>query len=190
MHRRGTHRESHRLGTDSTRRDGVRSSNLIHQRTPRMPAGYRPVPGDMVPEYLETSPRGWRVHDAAACRRKDRRARSRGRSDKSNMAPNGYAAAQRPTGCLVLHAGVRGFGSVMFQRAVARIRTPGEVPIGSITNGVPARILGRHEWFSTVGRGRPGGFVQRPRCRAALQEVRSRPFVVDFRYSCARQLVR
>ena len=146
----------------------VRSSTVFTTHTP-VPAGIDRFPVDMVRSYFDDDPEG----DGAATLLPGvptERILALGAEDdptKFNMAHMGLRLAQRSNGVSLLHGRV----SRMMFSELWRGFDPGEVPIGSITNGVHARTWAAPEWLQ-LGRELAGsGSFSDPGVWLRLQEV-------------------
>jgi starch phosphorylase len=122
----------------------VRSSTVFTTHTP-VPAGIDRFPLDMVRRYFDDEVEG----DGAATLLPGvptERIAALGAEDdptKFNMAHMGLRLAQRANGVSLLHGSV---SRLMFSE-LWRGFDPGEVPIGSITNGVHARTWAAPQWL-------------------------------------------
>ena len=137
----------------------VRSSTVFTTHTP-VPAGIDRFPVEMVKRYFGSSTDGPSGADLTAAARRaagpDHRVRRRGRPVEVQHGPHGPAAgAARQRGVAAARPGQPRH----VQRAVAGF-DPGEVPIGSITNGVHAPTWAAPQWLE-LGRELLGS--ERPR---------------------------
>ncbi|BBX62755.1 glycogen phosphorylase [Mycobacterium saskatchewanense] len=122
----------------------VRSSTVFTTHTP-VPAGIDRFPMDMVQRYLGGKP-GADGESALLPGVPTARILALGAEDdpaKFNMAHMGLRLAQRANGVSLLHGRV---SRAMFNELWPGF-DPGEVPIGSITNGVHARTWAAPQWL-------------------------------------------
>ena len=120
----------------------VRSSTVFTTHTP-VPAGIDRFPVDMVQRYFDDA--GDRVSTLLPGVATDRILALGAEDDptKFNMAHMGLRLAQRANGVSLLHGRV---SRMMFNELWPGF-DPGEVPIGSITNGVHARTWAAPQWL-------------------------------------------
>jgi starch phosphorylase len=122
----------------------VRSSTVFTTHTP-VPAGIDRFPVDMVQSYFDDEPEGDGASTLLPGVPTERIVALGAEDDptKFNMAHMGLRLAQRSNGVSLLHGRV---SRVMFSE-LWRGFDPGEVPIGSITNGVHARTWAAPQWL-------------------------------------------
>ena len=122
----------------------VRSSTVFTTHTP-VPAGIDRFPLEMVQRYFDGGRDGRGVSTLLPGVEADRIIALGSEDDptKFNMAHMGLRLAQRANGVSLLHGRV---SRVMFSELWAGF-DPGEVPIGSITNGVHARTWAAPQWL-------------------------------------------
>jgi glycogen phosphorylase len=122
----------------------VRSSTVFTTHTP-VPAGIDRFPIEMVQGYFDDQPSGDGVSTLLPGVPTERILALGAEDDpeKFNMAHMGLRLAQRANGVSLLHGQV---SRVMFNELWPGF-DPGEVPIGSITNGVHARTWAAPQWL-------------------------------------------